>query len=244
MQNRGTMRARRNAVLEFPSISIVFVALASSFHCAGMCGPVCRAFGGTSWQERAGYHASRLFGYASLGAVAGALGQSAATSPLQRISTVVVVFVAGFTLIQATGLTGRLTPARFPSQAFGFLVRHLRRSPLPAPLVGGLVTALFPCGFLYAAVGHAGATLDAGAGALSMLVFGTLTIPAVWGGTRLLDWLSRRQGGGKPSARVCSIIKGALLVLASALLLLQTFVAKGETRCVGVPGMGIPAFSP
>lgn len=57
-----------------PSLAVAGAAgLASSFHCATMCGPLA-AFAGGSVERASQYHAARLIGYAALGSLAGLAG--------------------------------------------------------------------------------------------------------------------------------------------------------------------------
>lgn len=215
-------------MLEITLPSVFLVGLLGGLHCAGMCGGIVAVVGGNAARRpvpipvraaRAprpmslllGYNLGRLTSYTLLGALAGALGSSAALLgnilPLQQTA-----FVATNLLLVAIGLhlAGALRLTALEA-AGGGLWRRLR--PLAARLLAadtparalaaGLVWGLVPCGMVY---GVLIAALFGGSwieGAALMLAFGAGTLPNLLlmgaGAAAGRRWLARpglRLGAG------------------------------------------------
>lgn len=146
-----------------------------SVHCAVMCGPVAGAMC-TKPKATAAFNAGRIVTYASLGAVAGAVGAMApifaiALRPIAAIALVLLgLHLAGispmFTRIEAIGapIWKRIAP--------------LTKRPLPTALLGAL-WGFVPCGLVYAALAIAASSGGALSGALVMLAFGAGTLPVM-----------------------------------------------------------------
>ena len=200
-------------------------SLAGSLHCVGMCGGLVAAYAGhkgrSGVQEHVAYHGMRLLAYATLGAVAGAIGASVDLASVAVGLGPIAVALAGVTMIMA----GLLALARLA----GWQIPHLLKTPLavgrglsrltrfgagrgPVMRAGilGLSSALLPCGWLWAfVVAAAGAGTLAG-GALIMVAFWAGTVPALTGlgvGLKLL--------AGRLGSRVSAI--GAIAVIAIGL---------------------------
>lgn len=177
---------------------MVLFGLASSLHCAGMCGPLCAVASAPlarasapgarvargwlrllSWHGA--YHLGRGLGYVGLGAALGmtgvALGKLGAARTLGGVIQIAVgaVFI-GLALRLLFRRSGGAVPA-----GGGRLARLLRRlvtSGRPAGMLGlGLATALLPCGVLYAAFARAAAADAPAAGGRLMLAFFVGTVP-------------------------------------------------------------------
>jgi len=181
-------------------LSTVFAAsLLGSAHCAGMCGGFVAFYAGSSAQTSAAarlqahlaYHGGRLATYATLGAVAGSLGQAldlaGDAAGLQHAAALVasagMVAWGVLTLLRAYGVP--LPPAPVPAfvqQRFGQVVRTLHtRPPVVRAAVLGLSTTLLPCGWLYAFAVTAAGTGSPLWGALAMAVFWAGTVPLLAG---------------------------------------------------------------
>ncbi len=176
----------------------VFVAgLATSLHCAGMCGLLTCGLGiaGHSSQMAAigVYHATRLIGYLFAGLVLGgagaALGLENFFPGIQWLPWLLIILLVTI----AFGLDRWLGKVPGLSRAVYLLrSRTLQVPPLTRAAVIGLSTPLLPCGPLYAIYLIALVSGDAIAGAKVMLVFGLGSIPAIWITQIATAWMHRR----------------------------------------------------
>jgi sulfite exporter TauE/SafE len=181
----------------------VFVAsLLGSLHCAGMCGPfVAFATLRTKdsplqqnrgpWRLQFAYHAGRLLAYASLGALAGVLGAAlnlggslVGIGRLAGVGAGLLLVIVGASRI--LGLFG----VKLPELSGLSLLRRAvalgsgtasRLAPVHRAWAIGLVTALLPCGWLYAFVAIAAGTGNAQFGVVTMLAFWFGTVPILAG---------------------------------------------------------------
>ena len=165
-----------------------FVAgLVTSLHCAGMCGPLACMFTPTRDYEAdpqtvaTVYHVARISGYATLGGLAGAVGQVPLAllggMPAQVIPWVLVVFfiIVGFRLEK------RLPRLAFVARLQGRLQMMLRgRSRLRVAAAMGVATPILPCGPLYFLVTLAALSGSTLRGIEFMLAFGLGTVPLLW----------------------------------------------------------------
>lgn len=158
-----------------PAISAAALAgLVGSPHCIGMCGSFALACGGRA-SHTAAWHAGKILTYASLGALAGLVGDAVPgpTWVATVVSTALIVWFAG-------GLAGIVPePAlRIPGLT-RLATRAATRGDLGSRFVFGMATGLLPCGLVYAALGIAVASGDALTGAAAMAAFGLGTVPAL-----------------------------------------------------------------
>ncbi len=172
--------------------TVFVVSLLGSLHCAGMCGPLAGLATGlgnlqiapVAWLH-AFYHGGRALTYAALGVVAGALGAGVDWGGSLLGLQQVAALLAGAAMI-TIGLATLAPHLGLPRQWFGappLLQRIIaaghrqaqRLTPLPRAGLIGLLTALLPCGWLYAFVIAAAGTGSA--------LLGGLTMVAFWGGT-------------------------------------------------------------
>lgn len=225
-----------------------------------------------------GYQLGRVFGYALLGAFAALLGQTAVSHSLTWLANAVTGLVVFATLAKAWTLVrgptfakhterSRLGPlftrtARLQALVFASFRTLLSLLPLPAPFATGLSTALLPCGFLFAAFGHAAVSLDPASGAISMGVFAVATAPAVLAGAHLTQWLMAPLGadqgdrGGDRGGKACPKISfhvsprtkqrfaAGFLVVAAALLAGTAWRGPVEPLCRSTPPLGLGAWPP
>jgi sulfite exporter TauE/SafE len=209
----------------------VFIAsLIGSLHCAGMCGPF-MAFATLRPLHRKGvdlrhdrapglqlaYHGSRLLAYVLLGAAAGLLGATLDIGG-SLLGAGKVAAVAAGVLLVAVGISRILTllGVRLPMvDRTGHIQRWLgagqaaaaRLTPLRRALSIGVLTALLPCGWLYAFVAVAAGTGQALHGALVLLVFWAGTVPILAGIGAGLGSLLLRAG------RTFQLVTAVLVVL-------------------------------
>lgn len=228
---------------------VVFVAgLTGGFaHCIGMCGPFVAASGlagGTSGRTPAraglfqlGYHAGRLTTYTAIGAVLGALGSAgtleklggpAWITPLQRylgLAAGVLMLVVGLAMLGVPRLERIVQAAESGAGAagtrwFGRAYAKLAAAGWKASFPLGLLLGLLPCGFLLGIEAYALASGSAVSGALTMLVFGLGTVPALAGfgvvsglvGARLRGMLTYAGAALVVALGVFAVVRGLVRV--------------------------------
>jgi uncharacterized protein len=165
----------------------LIAGLATSLHCAGMCGPIACGLGtlakteGERLTAASLYHGSRLLSYGLIGAVCGALGQQPLRwffdSPAVLLPWVLVVIL----LAMALGLDKRVPrPAVFNRLTARARFKAGRLSAYAGAGAMGLLTPLLPCGPLYLVFGAALLAGSAAKGAEFTLAFGLGTVPLLW----------------------------------------------------------------
>jgi hypothetical protein len=166
--------------------ALVF-GLATSLHCAGMCGPIACGLGtlAKSEGERLAaaslYHGARLVSYGIIGAICGAIGRQPIKwffdSPAVLLPWVLVAVL----LIMAFGLDKKVPrPAilnRFTARA---RFKATKLSAYGGASAMGLLTPFLPCGPLYLVFGAALLAGSAARGAEFTLAFGLGTVPLLW----------------------------------------------------------------
>lgn len=199
------------------------LGLAGTPHCAAMCaGPCAAASGGQGPAGLWAFHAGRVAGYATAGAVAaasvGALAGLAQLAPaLRPLWSVLQVALLGLGLWMLA--TGR-QPAwmgsigRVPAGAGGWQPVSMPGLPMKAAVAGGLWVA-WPCGLLQSALLMASLAGSAAAGAVAMSGFAVASSAGLvlgpWAWQRL-----RRGQGQRPLERHLVRAAGLMLVAASA----------------------------
>ena len=148
--------------------------LATSLHCAVMCGPLACALR----VKPAEYHGARLCSYSLAGALAGLGGATMLELFHQKTAPILPWVLVAILLILGLGLEKKLPQPR----AIASLLRRVR---LNRSL--GWLTPLLPCGPLWLMLGAAAMTGSWQGGALLMAAFVTGTIP--------LPWLLQSQAG-------------------------------------------------
>lgn len=177
-----------------PLLAGAGLAVASSAHCALMCGAlatsarVVRGYGGGLR-----YFVGRLTSYAVLGGIVGSLGQTlVAVMPrmvwLEAFASWAIAVMLLRTGLRQLGLASKrkdaLLTLRTRPRRPGVVGRLLSKVA-DDPLLLGAATALLPCGALYAALAVSAALGSAGAGALAMATFATLSGLALLGVSQL-----------------------------------------------------------
>lgn len=178
-------------------VPMVTAGLFGSAHCIGMCGGLIAVAsdGVSSRRERLtvqlGYQAARLASYVALGVAAGWLGRALDLAGQAAGLGKGAAVVAGATMtlwglwamLEAAGarLKLRLPQVRLPKFVVSSLQGARQRSPLTrAALLGG-VSALLPCGFLYAFALAAAGTGNPLSGGLVMAALWLGNLPALLG---------------------------------------------------------------
>lgn len=203
-------------------LAILAASLLGSVHCAGMCGGLACLYADPSARRpglpHALYNLGRLASYATLGAVAGALGggvdRFAAAAGWARVAATIagaLMIAYGFARLAAT------IGVRLPPLGTGRLLRTPIARALAwgrgrgAPVRGavtGLATGLLPCGWLYAFVLTAGATGSAASGALVMAVFWLGTLPVM-----LAVAVGVQRGAGALGRRLPTLAAATLVIV-------------------------------
>ena len=190
-------------ILHYGSLIGLFAggAAGSTIHCTPMCGPfvlgqvadrmaripaaqLCEARRMTSG-VLPGYHTGRLITYALLGAGAGTAGHALrGFFWLDALAGALLLFAALLFAAQASRrFLGRqgwaVATTRSGYSLLARLTSKISRLARGKSLFVGLVLGLLPCGFLYAALAVAAASLSPWRGAADMVAFGLGTMPAL-----------------------------------------------------------------
>ncbi|PRP96596.1 hypothetical protein ENSA5_36720 [Enhygromyxa salina] len=222
--------------------AVLGASLVGSLHCVGMCGGFVTAVSGASCDRRAGgprelapllaYQGARGLAYLGLGAAAGLLGASLDASGawlgVQRVAGPLM----GLTLIAMA--IASLWPKRSSQAPLTTLGASARRPNLVARLrlrlseavrtrgavagaAAGLLSALLPCGWLWAYVAVAASTGSVVHGLLVMAAFWLGTVPALLGVGLLAGELGRRLGRHAPRITALAMLTLGALSLAGKL---------------------------
>jgi hypothetical protein len=206
--------------------SVLGSSLLGSLHCAGMCGGFVCAVStpGRALATQAAWHAGRGAAYLALGLAAGVVGQGLDRS-LAAIGLSHAAAIAAGALLMGWGLVALVRslgvlPARAAAaspvaHAIASGLRGARAwPPVARSLAVGGLTALLPCGWLWAFVATAGGTGEPVRGALVMLAFWVGTLPALLGvglaAGRALEPLRRRL----PALAAAAMVVVGLLTIA------------------------------
>ncbi len=171
-------------------LSALSLGLLSSFHCAGMCGPLLMALPVQHLSSsgrvlaQVSYHAARLATYMLLGLLFGVLGHSLYLAGWQQqLSIIAGIFVLIFTLLRSTKILILPGP-------LNRVIYRLWTIKMPGKFFFmGMANGLLPCGMVYFALAAALSTGDTGRAVGFMLCFGLGTLPLLaaltWYGHRL-----------------------------------------------------------
>lgn len=195
--------------------------LATSLHCAGMCGPLVCSLGSLKNQQAdpqtsaALYHIGRLVSYASLGAIAGSLGRWPLTGITGSPAMVLPWVLVAVLVVMALGGSIKLPrPAFLTKWAIRTRFSLARIPARRGALALGLMTPLLPCGPLYLMLGIALVSGSALRGMEFMLAFTLGTIPLLWLAQHQFGfWQQRMTPATMSRVRRVTALAGALLVL-------------------------------
>ena len=169
-------------------------------HCAFMCGPLagaaCSQEAGLISRSSVAYASTRTLAYTLLGALAGATGGLVDTFlPPTWARTLLTLALAGGMVILAIRLFRASAPRQKKEAPLVPLQTKAKatekHATLAKPLLLGALTALLPCGSLYAALLVAGATASALTGAISMFGFALGSAPALFLWQSFTRWSER-----------------------------------------------------
>lgn len=208
-------------------LSVFLVGLLGGIHCAGMCGgivavlgagarpragvapatiiPILPARAGTAWPVLLGYNAGRILSYAIAGALAGALGSTAAlvrnVLPVQQAAFVAANLLLIAMGLYLTGVLGSVAPLEAAGRGVWRLIaplatRALRADNFVRAVGAGMLWGWVPCGMVYGMLIAALVGGSAAGGAALMLAFGAGTLPNLlalgWSANAARRWLGRR----------------------------------------------------
>lgn len=211
----------------------LLLGLASSLHCAGMCGGIASGLvfafdpqGGRARQATVLLvsQMGRIASYVLAGTFLGAVGSEfygafnhAAAHLVMRWAAAAALGWIGLSML---GLAPPLTFVDRLTGPIARLARHPGRLALAGgyagPLVAGAAWGLLPCGMVYGALFYAMLTGSGGGGATVMAGFGLGTLPAVT--ATALGVASLRRLAFLPRIRIAAGLALIALAAASALL--------------------------
>jgi sulfite exporter TauE/SafE len=212
-------------------LALLFCAsVLGSAHCVAMCGPyvtMCTAQfvpGNATAAARCGLRAlfnlGRIATYCLIGLIVGAFGQIAqALASHFGVAGIVAILTGIAALLFGLSMIGLLRdPTRvFVAAGVGRWIvagrAHLRHASTgAAPLLLGALQGCFPCALVYAAASRASLTGSPAMGAITMLIFGLGTVPAIFTLTMIPRALLR-QIKTQRLAGVLLAVLGMLLIL-------------------------------
>lgn len=227
----------------------VLLGLASSFHCAGMCGGIGSSLtmtlaSGSSARAQTRTlmiaQAGKAVAYTAAGGLLGALGSSVYRLFDRQSAHIVLQYLgaAGLTWI-GLSLLG-LVPAFAAFEGVSAPIRRWawsnRRSGTWASALAGLAWGLLPCGMVYSALLFAMIAGSAANGAAVMLGFGLGVTPSVTAAALGVSQLPRLARGRLTRLSV----GGTLIAIGMATLVWPS--GGPQTHCA--PGLGGPAIIP
>jgi hypothetical protein len=198
------------------ALAMAALGLASSVHCAGMCGGIVTAFSArrvipigaaplrNHWIYIAAFNAGRISTYSLAGAAAGLLGSAAYAAAALPLQTALYTLANVVLVLIGLQLAGLLNPMAAVERIGAPLWQRLqplavRLAParsLSGAYAAGLVWGWLPCGLVYGALTAAVFAGSPAAGALAMLAFGIGTLPSLFAAglaaTQVRGWLGRR----------------------------------------------------
>ena len=167
---------------------VFLIGLAGSVHCVGMCGGFVVALtqlddSGRPLLRQIAYYSGKTTTYVVLGAISGAAG-AIIKDLLGGFQNTLSVILGALLILLGAWLLGwfGFLRRRFRVQfnALSRPIGRLLRQGTPSAVLGlGLLNGLLPCTLVYAVLLTAAATGSPAYGALTMLVFGLATIPAL-----------------------------------------------------------------
>lgn len=174
------------------------LGLASTLHCAGMCGAVAAGLlhfsaprsTAEGLRIAALTHAGRILSYALAGALIGAIGAPAVAWLDREIAFRLVQWASAVALMWiGLSTAGLLPPLSIFDRVLAPLADRLARTALPrigrapAALIAGLAWGMMPCAMVYGALFTAMLSGSAAGGASVMTAFGIGTLPGLLAAT-------------------------------------------------------------
>lgn len=222
------------------------LGLASTLHCAGMCGGIAAGLlqFGAPRSAREGVrlaalmHAGRITSYALAGALVGTIG-APAISWLDRELAFRLVQWAGAVALMWIGLStaGLLPPLSILDRVLAPAANLVARAAVPLPsrsstaFVGGAAWGLMPCAMVYGALFTAMISGSALGGGAVMMAFGAGTLPGLIAATAGFGALA--AAGSRRNLRL------AAGVAIGVLGFLTVWVPHRQNDAICAPGTGV-----
>ena len=238
---------RRPGPMNALVLSVLGASLLGSPHCAAMCGGFVCFFSGSRPASRAGSPTPRTTPgasppYASLGFAAAMAGAgfdlAGRMAGFQRPAAVaaglllILWGLAGLAAAAGYGRSATAAPAGFRRLFTSAIARLADKPPIVRALTVGLLTALLPCGWLYAFVATAASTGSGVSGALVMAAFWAGTVPVLAG----VGALAQRAAG--PLRASLPMLTAAMLVVLGVLTVAGKFQVPDGAQPVAPPSHG------
>lgn len=177
-------------------LTIISIAVLGSFgHCVGMCGGIVMAYSSTKiksdWSKKVQaiahlfYSFGRITTYTLVGAFMGFVGSvvtfNSLTNSILLFLTGIMMVLVGFSLLGKIKFLTVLEHTCSKSTLYQKTFKKLLGSDsLTSFYLLGALNGLLPCGFVYAFAIIAAGTASAFWGAVTMLIFGLSTMPALF----------------------------------------------------------------
>jgi uncharacterized protein len=224
----------------FP-LAVALSAFVGSLHCVAMCGGLVSALAPTR-SRLASYQLGRLAAYGSLGAGAGAFGRFAISpadfgvaSHIAAALLAVALVTTGIRLLRRRTLHFGM-PAAFSALYSRVLAsaRVSRREGARTWAIsgaGGALSALLPCGWLYAFVLAAAASGSAQRGAVFMAAFWLGTLPSLLATPFLVRNLLRPLSSRAPAACGILLVVAGLATIVTRLGAMSIAAEQSQPSC-------------
>lgn len=229
----------------------LFVGLAGSLHCMGMCGPIVLAYSlqakpgpsgalamaRASLSHHLAFHSGRILSYGLLGVVAGAVAQlvnlQVFIGHLRSVVSIlagIILVIFGLVLLRVLFVPPWAQTVSFQSTSgpSSWIARRLSSQRLPDRFLLGMATGFLPCMLPWAMMVKAASSSGMGQALATMLLFGLGTVPALLLiGTSATAVSGRLRLAGERVAAVSLILMGSILLFkgARALLRIHGFLA-------------------
>jgi sulfite exporter TauE/SafE len=222
-------------------LAMAAFGLTGSLHCAGICGPLAAVAcdSGKNGSQSPLYYVSRVATYMLLGGLAGGLGSLILRDVISWSSRSLSVGLGTIMMMYALVEVYRASKSLWRREAFRsgavllkesgrkFPIFHelskrtfdrLERSGVSRSVSLGVMTALLPCCFLYAAFAQALLISNPLASAAAMLVFAVVTTPALFVGSVGLKFVYRLP------RKYVGLVLSLILLVASGSIFLRGFL--------------------
>ncbi|KAB8029968.1 sulfite exporter TauE/SafE family protein [Fluviispira multicolorata] len=171
-----------------PLSSVAIFGFSGSLHCLGMCSPMVAACHKKTWQ----YFTFRSISYTTIGVLSGFFGLVFFEKFLGLSASKIAWIVAVLALLQILYLL-RKSSNNQSVMTQKIIHKIMRYSPLSQAATLGIITALLPCGFLYAAILMCASYSNPIISGLGMLTFSLVTSPVLLGGKGVFVFLAQKN---------------------------------------------------
>lgn len=161
----------------------LLTGLASSFHCAAMCGPLNVLVHGeqSKWLHFATYHTGRVLAYIFIGWLAGSIGSLFSIAWLPRLASLLAgIFMLFYFFSNVSKKIEQwLSSNFFFVSVKSLLTAHITDPGFKGKWISGVLNGLLPCGMVYLAATAAALTTHWYTSVIYMFFFGLGTLPVL-----------------------------------------------------------------